>query len=270
MKLNVTELNKGIEAEFVKQAAPLPTTMYNGAAAIPRAAAGAASAGAKSLAPAVAKGAGGFVAKKLPVIGGVVHGGMALNDARNGDWTGAALNAGAGIAGLIPHPAATAAMWGLDAANAGRSIGSGVSNMVGEAAGTVGKYAPLAMAGLAALSRGGNRPPQQMMYNPYGPKPRSILDTTQMDPHSLAAPQMFAEKLAAYLQKKAGIADAVAGAASRKVLDSVFDSSAHPMVDPVLQQQKEKELELTSKYPEIEQMLKNEQNKAYLEKLLKA
>jgi len=264
MKLNLTELNKGVEAEFVKQAAPLPTTMYNGATAIPRAAA---SAGAKSLVPAVAKGVATGAAKYAPVVGGLVHGGFAVNDAMQGDWTGAAMNAGAGLAaGFGAGPLA----FGIDVANAGRQAVNGASNMIGDAVGTVGKYAPLAMAGLAALSGGGNKNQQQMGYNPYtGPRPRSILDTTQMDPHSLGAPQMFAEKLAAYLQKKSGIVDAFAGAAGRKAVDSVLSAAATPAVDQAAQHAKEKEVELTSKYPEIEHMLKNEQNKAYLEKLLK-
>jgi hypothetical protein len=217
-----------------------------------------------------AKGAGGFMAKKLPIVGGLVHGGMAVNDALQGDWTGAALNAGAGVAGMFPG-AGTAAMWGLDAANMGRQAVSGLGNMATGAMNTIGKYAPVAMAGLAALSGGGNRNQPQMGYNPYmRPRQQSILNTTTMDPHSLGAPQMFAEKLAAYLQKKAGIGDALTNAASRKVLDSVFDAATPNPVDRVAQQAKEKEVELTSKYPEIEDMLKDQQNKAYLEKLLKA
>jgi hypothetical protein len=36
-----------------------------------------------------------------------------------------------------------------------------------------------------------------------------------------------------------------------------------------VEDRKEKEIELTSKYPEIAEILKNEQNKAYLERLLK-
>jgi hypothetical protein len=92
-----------------------------------------------------------------------------------------------------------------------------------------------------------------------------------MDPHSLGAPQMFAEKLAAHLRKKAGIVDAFAGAVGRKAVDSVVNAAAPSTADVVAAQKaKEKELELTSKYPEIEHMLENAQNKAYLEKLLKA
>ena len=259
MKLDLTELNRGVVSELTKsamQSVGMPAGIATNAGM------------------AAAKGAGGFTAKKLPIIGGLVHGGLAINDARNGDWTGAGMNAAAGVAGLIPHPAATATMWGLDAANAARHIAPTVSNMIANKKqtgimDTVGKYAPLAMAGMATLGGGGNRPPQQMGYNPYAPRPRSILDTTQMDPHSLGAPQMFAEKLAAHLQKKSGIVDAFAGAAGRKAVDSVLSAAATPAVDQAAQHAKEKEVELTSKYPEIEHMLKNEQNKAYLEKLLK-
>ena len=270
MKLDLTELNKGIEEEFVKKAAPMPTVTYNGAKAIPRAGAAAASATGRSLAP-IASGVGGAVAKKIPIVSGLVHGGMAINDARQGDWTGAAMNAGAGVLGLIPHPAAQAGMWGLDAANLGRQAIGGVKNYVSDAMGTVGKYAPLLMGGLMAMS-GKNNQQQQMPYPPYyGPRQRSILDTTNMDPHSLGAPQMFAEKLAAHLRKKAGIVDAFAGAVGRKAVDSVVNAAAPSTADvAAAQKAKEKELELTSKYPEIEHMLENAQNKAYLEKLLKA
>jgi hypothetical protein len=208
------------------------------------------------------------VAKYAPGIGGLVHGGFAVNDLLHGDWTGAAMNAGAGLAaGFGATPIAV----GLDVANAGRQAVNGLGNMATSAMNTVGKYAPLAMAGVAALSGGGNKNQQQQMgYNPYrGPRPQSILNTTTMDPHSLGAPQMFTEKLAAYLQKKAGIGDAIATAASRKMLDSVFEATTPPPVDRMAQQAKEKEVELTSKYPEIENMLKDQQNKAYLEKLLK-
>lgn len=271
MKLNLTELNKGIEEEFVKKAAPMPSVTYNGARAIPRAAAAAAPAAGKSLAPVLAS-AGGSVVKKLPIVGGLVHGGLAVNDAFKGDWTGAAMNAGAGALGLIPHPAAQAGMWGLDAANLGRQAVGGVSNMVGNAVGSIGKYALPAMGALLAINSMSGNKQQQMPYYPYPPqRPRSILDTTNMDPHSLGAPQMFAEKLAAHLRKKAGIVDAFAGAVGRKAVDSVVNAATPTAADvaAAAQKAKEKEVELTSKYPEIEHMLKNEQNKAYLEKLLK-
>lgn len=267
MQLDLTALHAGIEEEFVKTSAPLNTSVYNGARAIVRpGVAAAAPAAAKSLLPAVAGTAAKNVAKYAPGIGGLVHGGFAINDLLHGDWTGAAMNAGAGLAaGFGATPIAV----GLDVANAGRQAVKGLGNMATSAMNTVGKYAPAAMAGMAALSGGGNKTPQQMGYNPYrGPRPQNILNTTTMDPHSLAAPQMFAEKLAAYFQKKAGIGDAIANAASRKMLDSVFDTAAQS-VDRVAQQAKEKEVELTSKYPEIENMLKDQQNKAYLEKLLK-
>jgi len=257
MKLDLTAINEGVKNELAK--CSMMTV------------------GMPAAASTVAKGAGGFVAKKLPIVGGLVHGGMAVNDALNGDWTGAALNAGAGIAGLIPHPAATATMWGLDAANAARNLVPAASNMLANkqqqgVMDTVGKYAPVAMAGMAALGAGnkGNNMSQgyPQGYQPAGPRPTSLLNTGTMDPHSLAAPRMFEEKLAAYLQKKANIVDAFAGAAGRKMVDNVLNSAITPTENTAEAYAKEKEIELTSKYPEIEEMLKNEQNKAYLEKLL--
>jgi hypothetical protein len=249
MKLDLAALNEGIASEYVKSG-----MMSVGMPA------------ASAVAAPVAKAAIGTVGKYAPVVGGLVHGGFAVNDALKGDWTGAAMNAGAGLAagfGLTPLAV------GLDVANAGRAAVGGLRDM---AVNTAGKYAPLAMAGVAALgSRRNNAQQPQMAYNQYrGARPQSILNTTNMDPHSLAAPQMFTEKLAAYLQKKAGLGDALANAASRKVIDSVFDTAAAPPVDRASQVAKEKEIELTSKYPEIEKMLQDEQNKAYLEKLLNA
>lgn len=272
MKLDLTELSKGFDEEFAKKAAAMPTTTYNGVRAIPRASGAAASATGKMV-PALA-GAGGFAAKKIPVVGGLVHGGLAVNDALQGDWTGAAMNAGAGVLGLIPHPAAQAGMWGMDLANVGRLAGNMMGNAVGNTVGSIGKYALPAIGALLAInSMGGNRQQQQMPYPPYPypyPRPRTILDTTNMDPHSLGAPQMFHEKLAAYIEKKSGIVDAFAGAVGRKAVDSVVNAATASAADAAIAQKaKEKELELTSKYPEIEQILKNEQNKAYLEKLLK-
>jgi hypothetical protein len=251
MKLDFAELNKGVEDQLSKSAMM--------------------SVGMPAAAPAVsaaAKGAGGFVAKKLPILGGVIHGGFAINDALKGDWTGAAMNAGAGIAGLIPHPVATAAMYGLDAVNAARNLAPAAANMLTNnqqtgVMNTLGKYAPAAMAGLTML--GSKRPQQQMpMYQPI-PHPQAILNPSRMDPHSLAAPQMFAEKLAAYINKKATLVDAFAGAAGRKLVDNVLDSAISEKAEP---SKSEKEIELVSKHPEIEKMLKNEQTKNYLEKLL--
>lgn len=258
MKLDLTALNEGVENELSKSA-----MMSVG---VPAAA--------STAATTAAKGAGGFMAKKLPIVGGLVHGGLAVNDAMHGDWTGAAMNAGAGIAGLIPHPAGTAAMWGLDAANTARNLVPAASNMLANkqqqgVMDTVGKYAPVAMAGMAALGGAGNKANAMTQgYRPAGPRPMSVLNTGTMDPHSLAAPRMFEEKLAAYLQKKASIVDAFAGAAGRKMVDNVLNTAIAPTDNPAEAHAKEKEIELTSKYPEIAEMLKNEQNKAYLEKLL--
>jgi len=260
MKLDIDQLNKGIEAEMSK------TSMMS--VGIPAAA--------RAAAPSIAGTAGKTVAKYAPVVGGLVHGGLAVNDAMNGDWTGAAMNTGSGIAsglGLTPLSV------GLDVANAGRSMVGSAGNWAGNAIGnTVGKYAPLAMAGIAALG-GGNKARQSPMYAlPYnGPRPQSIINPSS-DPHSLAAPQMFQEslagtpqpyqgKLASYVEKTSGVMDAFAGAAARKAVDNVFNAAVTPE-QPAPAEHKEKELEITSQYPEIAELLKDEQNKAYLQKLL--
>lgn len=76
--------------------------------------------------------------------------------------------------------------------------------------------------------------------------------------------------------KRAGIMDDVADVARKRVVNSVINEvtktnpfgvdSPRPQMAP---QNSEKEIQLVSEYPEIKEMLKNEENKAYLERLLK-
>lgn len=76
--------------------------------------------------------------------------------------------------------------------------------------------------------------------------------------------------------KRAGIMDDVADVARKRVVNSVINEvtktnpfgvdSPKPQMTP---QNSEKEIQLVSEYPEIKEMLKNEENKAYLERLLK-
>lgn len=82
------------------------------------AAKGAAKAGAKAVGKTVLKSA----LKKIPIIGAIAGLGFAASRAMSGDWTGAAMEAGSGLAGTIPG-VGTAASVGIDAALAARDAG---------------------------------------------------------------------------------------------------------------------------------------------------
>lgn len=60
--------------------------------------------------------------KKIPIIGAIAGLGFAASRAMSGDWTGAAMEAGSGLAGTIPG-VGTAASVGIDAALAARDAG---------------------------------------------------------------------------------------------------------------------------------------------------
>jgi len=68
-------------------------------------------------------------------------------------------------------------------------------------------------------------------------------------------------------EKSADMVDALASSVGRRMVDKVVNHAVSP-VHPK-EEHKEKELEITSKYPEMEKMLKKKKNKEYLEKLLK-
>jgi hypothetical protein len=76
--------------------------------------------------------------------------------------------------------------------------------------------------------------------------------------------------------KRAGIMDDVTDAARKRMVNSVLNEVTKtnplgvdsPRPQPI-PQNTEKEIQLVSEYPEIKEMLKNEENKAYLERLLK-
>lgn len=94
-----------------------------------KATAGAAGAASKSAAGVVAKNASKVAGKsllksavkKIPIIGALAGLGFAASRAMSGDWTGAALEAGSGIAGSLPG-LGTAASVGMDAALAARDM----------------------------------------------------------------------------------------------------------------------------------------------------
>jgi len=78
----------------------------------------AAKTGGKAVGKAVLKSA----LKKIPIVGAIAGLGFAASRAMSGDWTGAAMEAGSGLAGTVPG-IGTAASVGIDAALAARDAG---------------------------------------------------------------------------------------------------------------------------------------------------
>jgi hypothetical protein len=67
--------------------------------------------------------------------------------------------------------------------------------------------------------------------------------------------------------KEAGVADAVSKAIQTRAINKVLDKAEEE--GKTESRPSEKEVEITSKYPEMQKMLEDKQNKAYLERLLK-
>jgi hypothetical protein len=128
--------------------------------------------------------------------------------------------------------------------------------------------------GLSALMSGKNRNaipqgnPMDLLQSVLGGK-KNILNYDTMDPRSLTSPSLGygVPKVA---EKKADISDLMAKAVQQRAINSIIDNTllSGPKAAPE-QSKSEKELELVAKHPEMNELLKDEQNKAYLEKLLK-
>ena len=69
-------------------------------------------------------------------------------------------------------------------------------------------------------------------------------------------------------EKNAAIIDVLANATKNRVANQLIDK-AIASKQPEVAEVKEKELEIVSKYPEMAKLLEDEQNKAYLQKLMK-
>ena len=180
-----------------------------------------------------------------------------------------------------PHaPAPHAAPRG---SNVGKAVGAGVAaasipaaynaynsakNWLGNSAEGVAEAAPDLLslmnqsAGGQSASRGGSSPGYML-------PPQHGGVSTWRNPLSVHNPSQP-------VFKRAGIMDDVADVARKRVVNSVINEvtktnpfgvdSPRPQMAP---QNSEKEIQLVSEYPEIKEMLKNEENKAYLERLLK-
>ena len=131
----------------------------------------------------------------------------------------------------------------------------------------IGKFAPLAMGAMMLPSLMGKGQGQQggggqpvVVNNYMGQKPNML--TPQQGVHSLSSP-----KVAQILEKRSDvITKALSDAAKRRMANKVLD-----VVTPEQETEEKRspeELEVVTKYPELAKMLEDEQNKAYLGRLL--
>lgn len=135
----------------------------------------------------------------------------------------------------------------------------------------IGKFAPLAMGAMMLPSLMGKGQGQQggagqpiVVNNYMGQKPNAL--TPQQGVHSLSDP---IPKMSEFQEKKAGvISEALATAAKRRMANRVLDVVAPEEENLKQQKQTPEELEVITKYPEMAKLLEDEQNKAYLNRLL--
>ena len=136
----------------------------------------------------------------------------------------------------------------------------------------MGHFLPSMLNRLGGASQtyqpGGLRP----MINVNLAKPKTVFDISPGEVGSLASPNMGASfvvsfKKSAESTKSADmVTEALARAAQMRLANKVIDSvAANPEVHP----EESKKIEIVSKYPEMAEMLNKQENKAYLEKLLK-
>ena len=180
--------------------------------------------------------------------------------------------ASAGIQAIPALTKGTVAV-GETIANAPQNITNTVKGAYGiykgipKAMDNIGKFAPLAMGAMMLPSLMGKGQQggagQPIVVNNYmGQKPNVL--TPQQGVHSLSEPM---PKMSEFQEKKADIiTKALADAAKRRMANKVLD-----VVTPeeeVEEKRSPEELEVVTKYPEMAKLLEDEQNKAYLSRLL--
>jgi hypothetical protein len=171
-------------------------------------------------------------------------------------------NAGAGVANAAYKTLGVAA-------DGPKAINDLLNKQIPTLIDNVGKFAPLAIGALAipALMKrkrqgGSGDSNQPVVVNNYLGRKPTILDP-QSGVNSLSTPKMasLADKQADAVIKL--LADAAKRRMANKVLDTVATSK------PEEEEKKDgKELEVVTKYPEVAKLLEDEQNRAYLNRLL--
>jgi hypothetical protein len=136
----------------------------------------------------------------------------------------------------------------------------------------VGQFLPSMLNRLGGVSQPHQPGSMNPMININLAKPRTVFDMSQGEVGSLASPNMgtsFADsfKKSAESTKSADmVTEALARAAQMRLANKVIDSVA---TNPEVRPEESKKIEIVSKYPEMAEMLNKQENKAYLEKLLK-
>jgi hypothetical protein len=166
---------------------------------------------------------------------------------------------------------------GTAANTAAKAVGGGFSGFnklvdnIPKIVDNVGKVAPLAIGAMMLPSLmnkgqqggGGGGTGQPVVVNNYmGPKPNAL--TPRAGVTSLNDPF---NKIGELADKKADvITKALADAAKRRMANRVLDTVAAPQENQ--HELKAEELEVVTKYPEMAKLLEDEQNRAYLNRLL--
>jgi hypothetical protein len=129
------------------------------------------------------------------------------------------------------------------------------------------------LGGVSSTMQPGNLRP---IINVNLAKPKTLFDLPAGEFGSLSSPNTGKSFLDTFnkvgqLNKKSDIVtDALARAAQMRIANKVIDSVSSPdKATPQPAPEEAKKIEIVSKYPEMAEMLKQEENKAYLEKLLK-
>jgi hypothetical protein len=152
----------------------------------------------------------------------------------------------------------------------------GLKNYVGGAFGDFAEaakaIAPIGLATLLGATTTSSKPPSNpnVSYLPSHQKP-SYLTPDPGTVSAISSPRPYASPI-----KQASIVDSFEDAVNRRIANSVLNQvtktnalgfSIAPEDKPIVEKHP-KEVELTSKYPELDELLKDERNKSYLKKLL--
>lgn len=203
-------------------------------------------------------------AKAIPVVGNVLSGGMALNDLLHGRFIDAGLNAVGAIPGVGTG-------WQLAAtlAQAGKSVAGNMwdkaKRAVGDSVKSVGNLAKI-------LNPQAHQPLRAPQYNPQMLQ-QNIMRPQQVHPQFIQHSPGTVGSLAklSMLKKADPVSDILTKAVQNRIANNVIDKviAGSPTSPQSPSSTEEKAIEITSKYPEMTDLLKDERNKAYLERLMK-
>ena len=201
-------------------------------------------------------------------------------DTTNSSTVGKAIKGTANVVSAIPRWATNKGISTFQGAkntyNDLSALAGGAGGLLGGAASlvrnapkiidTIGTYAPLAMGAmllpsLSGGSQGGAGQPV-VVNNYMGQRPNAL--NSQSGVNTLQ--ESFGKAGEALDKKAEGVAEALVSAAKRRMANKVLDTVATPEKHP--EEKSQEELEIVTKYPEMAKLLENEQNRAYLNRLL--